>query len=155
MYPVNQVILGGDPILGSIDDIDVQIQKMEAYRKKLQQLKSQTVETSSVIWDKIDAEILPMTEDQRSKLFQDEEYFKVYTKLQNLVQTELLNLVKSKRESSAEGKALLDRQLSLLQGLKVKIIADTNKEMDLFKRFKEFSKNNPGVTYEDFIKASV
>ena len=39
MYPVNQVILGGDSMFNSLDDIDTQIQKMEAYRQKLKQLK--------------------------------------------------------------------------------------------------------------------
>lgn len=35
MYPVNQVILGGDPMMSSIDDLDTQIHRMEAYRRKL------------------------------------------------------------------------------------------------------------------------
>ena len=40
MYPVNQVILGGDSMFNSnLDDLDVQIQRMEAYRQKLKQLK--------------------------------------------------------------------------------------------------------------------
>ena len=38
MYPVNQVILGGDSMFNSnLDDLDVQIQRMEAYRQKLKQ----------------------------------------------------------------------------------------------------------------------
>ena len=32
MYPVNQVILGGESIFNNLDDIDTQIQKMEMYR---------------------------------------------------------------------------------------------------------------------------
>lgn len=43
MYPVNQVILGGDSMFSNIDDIDLQIQKMEAYRNRLHQLKTQNV----------------------------------------------------------------------------------------------------------------
>ena len=39
MYPVNQFILGNEPIVNSLDDIDLQIQKMENYRKRLKQLK--------------------------------------------------------------------------------------------------------------------
>ena len=35
MYPTNQIILGGDSVFNPMDDIDVQIQKMEAYKQKL------------------------------------------------------------------------------------------------------------------------
>ena len=35
MYPVNQVFLGNDPMISNLDDLDVQIQKMEAYRNKI------------------------------------------------------------------------------------------------------------------------
>lgn len=151
MYPVNQVILGGDSIFNSLDDIDMQIQRMEAYRKKLQQLKNTPV-PQRLIWDEIDAEISPMSEEQRARLFGDEDYVNVYTKLQNMVQAEILNLVKGRIESHPEGKELLEHQLKLVKRLKGKIIDDTNREMELFKKFKEFSRTNPGVTYEEFIK---
>ena len=39
MYPVNQVILGGESMFNNLDDIDMQIQRMEAYRQRLKQLK--------------------------------------------------------------------------------------------------------------------
>lgn len=151
MYPVNQVILGGDSMFNSLDDIDMQIQRMEAYRKKLQQLKNTPV-PQRLIWDEIDAEISPMSEEQRARLFGDEDYVNVYTKLQNMVQAEILNLVKGRIESHPEGKELLEHQLKLVKRLKGKIIDDTNREMELFKKFKEFSRTNPGVTYEEFIK---
>lgn len=151
MYPVNQVILGGDSMFNSLDDIDMQIQRMEAYRKKLQQLKNTPV-PQKLIWDEIDAEISPMSEEQRARLFGDEDYVNVYTKLQSMVQAEILNLVKGRIESHPEGKELLEHQLKLVKRLKGKIIDDTNREMELFKKFKEFSRTNPGVTYEEFIK---
>lgn len=154
MYPVNQVILGGDSMFNSLDDIDMQIQRMEAYRKKLQQLKAMPT-PQKLIWDEIDAEISPMSEEQRARLFGDEDYVNVYTRLQNMVQAEILNLVKGRIESHPEGKELLERQLKLVKRLKGKIIDDTNREMELFKKFKEYSKANPEVTYEEFIKANM
>lgn len=154
MYPVNQVILGGDSMFNSLDDIDMQIQRMEAYRKKLQQLKAMPT-PQKLIWDEIDAEISPMSEEQRARLFGDEDYVMVYTKLQGMVQAEILNLVKGRIEGHPEGKELLERQLKLVKRLKGKIIDDTNREMELFKKFKEYSKANPEVTYEEFIKANM
>lgn len=153
--PINQVFLGGDPY-SSFDDIDMQIQNMEKYRNKLQHLKMLQSQTNiRLIWDDIDSEIRPMTEEQKRRLFDDAEYVDIYAKLNDMVQSELLNLVKAKIENTSEGKELLSRQLKIVKKLKDTIIKDTNREMETFKRFKEFSKMNPGITYEEFIKANM
>ena len=152
-YPINQVFLGSNP-MDSLDDIDVQINKMQAYRNRLRQLQN-VQQPQKLIWDEIDAEIIPMTEEQKARLLQDPEYAEVYTELQNIVQTEILNLVKGRIESTDKGKELLSRQLRIVKKLKNKIISDTNKEMELFNRFREYSKQHPDVTYEDFIKANL
>lgn len=154
---LNQVILGGDPMMTSIDSMDAQIEMMENYRKRLQQLKSQQQQASPVklIWDDIDAEINPMTEEQRSMLLMDEDYVEIYNKIQGMVQAEILNIVKGRIEATEEGKSLLEKQLKIVRRLKGKIIQETNKEMEMFRRFREFSKNNPGVTYEEFIKSGI
>lgn len=156
MYPVNQVILGGDSMMTSIEDLDTQIQKMEAYRRRLQEMKGvQQQQPVKLIWDEVDAELMPMSNDQKDKLFDDEEYVQTYTRIQGMVQAEILNLVKGRIEGTPEGKELLQTQLKIVRRLKGKIIDDTNREMEIFKRFKEYSKAHPGVTYEEFIKASM
>lgn len=154
--PINQVFLGGDPY-HTFDDIDIQIQNMENYRNKLQQLKALQAQQTPVklIWDDIDAEVRPMTDEQKKRMFDDAEYMETYVKLNEMVQNELLNLVKAKIENTSEGKELLSQQLKTVKRLKNDIINETNREMEMFKRFKEFSKLNPGVTYEEFIKASM
>ncbi len=154
--PINQVFLGSDPY-HTFDDIDIQIQNMENYRNKLQQLKALQAQQTTVklIWDDIDAEVRPMTDEQKKRMFNDAEYVETYSRLNEMVQNEILNLVKAKIENTQEGKELLTQQLRIVKRLKSDIISETNKEMELFKRFKEFSKLNPGVTYEDFIKANM
>lgn len=154
--PINQVFLGSEPY-HSLDDIDIQIQNMENYRNKLQQLKALQAQQNPVklIWDDIDAEIRPMSEEQKKRMFDDAEYIEVYSKLNEMVQTEILNLVKGRIESTVDGKDLLSRQLKIVKRLKSDIINETNREMEMFKKFKEFSKVNPGITYEEFIKASI
>lgn len=154
--PINQVFLGGDPF-HTLDDIDIQIQNMENYRNKLQQLKSLQMQQTSVklIWDDIDTEVRPMTEEQKKRMFDDSEYMETYIKLNEMVQNELLNLVKAKIENTQEGKDLLSQQLRIVKRLKTDIINETNREMEMFKKFKDFSKLNPGVTYEEFIKANM
>jgi hypothetical protein len=170
MIPVNQVILGGgDPLLGSSmisNSVDEQLQLLEKYKQNLeaarqarQQMSSQITQPQQapqkLIWDEIDAEVEPLTNEQKERLFQDEDYVDTYTKIQGMVNAEILTLVKARIESTAEGKELLEHQLKVVKKLKGKIIDDTNREMEMFRRFREFSKQNPGITYEEFIKANM
>lgn len=156
MYPVNQVFLGGnDPLMSNLEDLDMQIQRMEAYRNKIKQMQSKSQPPAKLIWDDVDAELNPMTEEQKVRLFQNEEYVSNYNEIQALVQLEILNLVKGRIESTDRGRELLSNQLKLVKKLKTRIIDDTKKEMEMFNRFKEFSKTNPSVTYEEFIKANL
>lgn len=53
---------------------------------------------------------------------------------------------RGKIEASADGKHLLEEQLKLVKLLKSKIVEVTNKEMELFKAFKEASKTNPNLS---------
>lgn len=93
-----------------------------------------------------------LTESQKARFFEDQEYSEITASLQQMVQVELLNLVKAKIESNSEGKDLLQRQLKLVKKLKNKIVEETDNEIAIFKKFREFSKDNPGLTYEEFIK---
>lgn len=151
--PINQVILGSTPMY-QFEDLDSQLANLEAQRKRIQQMKQIQNQPVKLVWDDIDAEIMPLTEEQKSMLLQDQEYFEIYTKLQDMVQAEILNLVKYRIENTVEGKDLLNSQLRVLRKLKKKIIENTNKEMEAFIKFREFSKNNPGITYEEFLKSN-
>lgn len=169
MIPINQVILGGgDPLLGNNvigNGIDEQIQMLERYKQNLEaarQMKQATVQTvqpqtqaQKLVWDDIDSELEPMTEEQKNRLFHDEDYVDTYTKIQSMVQSEIVNLVKARIEGTPEGKELLSHQLKIVKKLKSKIIDDTNREMEIFRKFKEFSKEHPEITYEEFIKANM
>jgi chloramphenicol O-acetyltransferase len=148
-YPTNQFILNGESMFNHMN-MDAYLNNAEAY---LQRMRMQN--SHKLIWDEIDAEVNPMTDEQKNRLLLDEEYASTYTELQNLVQSELLNLVKARIESTDKGKDLLSKQLRIIRNIKGKIINDTNREMELFMRFKEFSKQNPNITYEEFIKASI
>lgn len=167
MIPINQVILGGgDPLLGNSmvgNSLDEQLQLIEKYKQNLEAAKQLRQQAQSVqqpvpqrmIWDEIDAEISPMTDEQKTRMLQDEDYVDTYTKIQDMVQAEILNLVKGRIEATPEGKELLQRQLKIVKKLKGKIIQETNREMEMFRKFREFSKTHPEVTYEEFIKASM
>lgn len=144
MIPVNQFILGGsDPLLypsekmtNSIDEqiAFLQSQKQainEAYRRNAipnanngvtqnQQVTQQP--TTQGIWDAIDAEIAPLTQEQQNMLLNNQDYVNNYNALQSMVQAEVLNLVRGKIEASEDGKHLLEEQLKLVKLLKSKIV---------------------------------
>lgn len=176
MTPVTQFILGGtDPVLTQggpmINSIDAQLNYIDSQRQLLleakqrqqyaaqnqqgvqvaQQVPQQAVQQAS-LWDAIDTEINPLTDEQKSMLFNNQDYVDNYNSLQSLVQAELLNLVRSKIESSPEGKMILENQYKLVKQLKSKVIEITSKEMELFKAFQEASKKNPNLTYDEFLK---
>lgn len=156
MIPVSQINIGGDPLLGAQGyNIEEQLRQLELRRQSLESMKQLNTQAipQTVIWNEIDAEIKVLSPAQIQKLFENEDYIKIYSRIQELVNAEILNLVKYKIESSTEGNQLLRNQLDILKKLKTKIIEDTDREVALFKQFKEFSKTNPNVTYDEFLKA--
>lgn len=163
---LNQVFMqGNDPLLNPVQDLDRQLDILSQQKQMLENMRQQQLQRTNPtqaipnqgtpIWDNIDSEVSPMTDEQKSMLMQNADYIDLYNRLQGLVQAELLSLVKARIEGSPEGKELLNSQLSLVKKLKKDIVEYTNREMEMFNRFREFSKNNPNVTYEEFIKANM
>lgn len=108
MIPVTQFILGNsDPLLypsekmtNSIDEqiAFLQSQKQainEAYRRNaIPNANNGTTQNQQVptqgIWDAIDAEIAPLTQEQQNMLLNNQDYVNNYNALQSLVWTNLL-----------------------------------------------------------------
>ena len=135
-----------------IQEFQKKLAELKQARAQMAQAQVQPQVTAPSLWEEIDAEVYPLSEEQKMRLAQDEEYAQNDLSIQQLVQTEILNLVKGKIENSQAGKELLNNQLSIVRKLKKKIVEDTNKEMEAFRKFKEYSKSHPNVTYEEFIK---
>ena len=156
MMPISQINIGGDPLLTSTNgyNIEEQLRQLEARKQALESMKQLNPQAmpTSVIWNEIDTEVKVLSQEQLQKLFENEDYVRIYVRIQELVNAEILNLVKPRIESTPEGRQLLQEQLNLVRKMKPKIVEDTNREVELFRRFREFSKTNPDVTYEEFIK---
>lgn len=158
----------GDPLLSS-PSLDNQLaamretmQRLEAMKAQMPQIPQQSAPQppqqqprQRLLWDEIDSEVSPLTDEQKARLFQNEDYAGNYNILQNMVQSHLLDLVKGRIEQTQDGKEILTAQLKIVRKLKSKVVEDTNREMDMFRRFREFSKTNPEVTYEQFIKSQM
>lgn len=156
MIPISQINIGGDPLLNTQGfNIEEQLRQLEARKQALEsmkQLNPQAMPNSSILWNEIDNEVKVLSNEQLQKLFENEDYLRIYSRIQELVNTEILNIVKPRIENTQEGKQLLQEQLNIVRKMKPKIIEDANREVELFRRFREFSKANPDVTYEDFLK---
>ena len=156
MIPISQINIGGDPLLNTQGfNIEEQLRQLEARKQVLEsmkQLNPQAIPNSSILWNEIDNEVKVLSNEQLQKLFENEDYLRIYSRIQELVNTEILNIVKPRIENTQEGKQLLQEQLNIVRKMKPKIIEDANREVELFRRFREFSKANPDVTYEDFLK---
>lgn len=132
--------------------INQQVAQLNAVKDKLTGIKF-PVEGGMKIWEEIDKEIASLTDEQKSILSKDEDYIALDSALQNLVQSYLINSVKDKVANSKEGKELLEKQLLNIKDKKRDIIKQSNKEMELFKRFQLAVQTNPNLTYSEFINS--
>lgn len=103
------------------------------------------------IWTKIDAEVANIDKYTSEALSNDENYKSINTQLQSIVQQELLFLVRDKVEQREDGKQLLEKQLQIIKQIKSNVSDKRNKDIDLFNRFKEYSRIHPETTYEQFL----
>ena len=103
------------------------------------------------LWTKIDAEIANIDKYTSEALSTDENHKTINTQLQSIVQQELLFLVRDKVEQREDGKQLLEKQLQIIKQIKSNASDKRNKDIDLFNRFKEYSRIHPETTYEQFL----
>ena len=61
--------------------------------------------------------------------------------------------VKGKIAATSRGAELLKAQLNNIRSKKEKIITESNKDIELFNKFKIAVQANPNLTYAEFIKS--
>jgi hypothetical protein len=140
-------LFDNDPLLGGYQQEHSRL--IEEYRRKAEMQGSRTP-----LWDKIDAEIAPLTEEQKKAVFADEEYVAIQAELGQLVQEQILRIVKPQIEGTEKGRELLGKVYDIAVVAKKKAIAETSKEMELFKRWQAHSVAHPEATYAEFINAT-
>lgn len=140
-----QNFFNNDPLLDGFQQQRSQL--IEEYRRKVEMQGSRTP-----LWDKIDNEIAPLTDEQKKIVFNDEEYQQAQLELSTMVQEYLLRLVKPHIEGSENGRKLLSKVYDITIVAKKKAINESNKEMELFKQWQVYSTSHPDSTYSDFIK---
>lgn len=158
--PQYQFNLGNpDPILAgnnySVPDyfkgLDDEINRLNELKQRINQ-RQNSPQSHYSIWDEIDKEVSALTDEQKSILGKDETYVSIDRELQMMIQQELINSVRGKVENSPRGKELLETQLKNIRDKKKHIVEESNKEMELFKKFQVAVQINPNITYSEFVK---
>lgn len=138
--------INNDPLLGGYKESQSQI--IEEYRRKVE-----TQSTSRTpLWDKIDAEIAPLTDEQKVRVYNDSDYKELQNQLQVLVTEQILQIVKPHIEQTDKGKELLGKMYDTVIVSKKQVVAETNKEMEMFRLWQDYSKKHPEATYAEFLK---
>lgn len=141
-----------NPFRSEIDynkEIDERVRQLQLMKDKYNSTIKNTINTES-LWTKIDTEIRSLNNDQRNILFNSEDYIIIDNQLKALIQEALINSVKNVVENSEIGNKLLNQQLNLIRTNKDKIIAESNKEIETFKKFQIAAQANPNLTYKEF-----
>lgn len=144
-----------DPLLGGNQYSQQNIAAQKEYLNRLEELQRAqgTTQPTSAnpIWDKIDEELGALTDMQKEALFKNEDYIEVNSKVNELFQTKILELIKPYVEQSKEGKEALEQQLSVVKKLKKNVVEETSREIEELRKWKEYSSKNPTATYSDFV----
>jgi hypothetical protein len=82
----------------------------------------------------------------------DEEYLAKQSELQQIINEQVLMIVKPYVEQSERGKQLLGEVYDVVQVAKKKAVQETNKEMELFRQWQDYSRKHPEATYAEFLK---
>lgn len=117
----------------------------EAYRRNaIPNANNGTTQNQQVItqgiWDAIDAEIAPLTQEQQNMLLSNQDYVNNYNALQSMVQAEVLNLVRGKSKLVKMVNIYLKNNLNLLSYLKVKLLKLLTKKWNCLKLLKKLVK---------------
>lgn len=168
MIPQYQFNLGQqDPLLANktistndyIQNIEQEMNRLNIIKQQMVQninsgnnINNNQQQTAINFWEDIDKEVASLNDDQKQILSKDETYNSIGQELQILIQQELVNSVKNKVANTEYGKELLEKQLKNIKDKKSKIIEESNKEIELFKKFQIAIQANPNLTYAEFIK---
>ena len=155
-----QFNLGGttDPLLSRgilapevMSQIDNEINILNALKQQYSNVAQPQTAINS-LWRDIDVEVSSLTAEQQAILAQDSVYNEISTELQCMIQQTLIDSIRDKIAATPKGTELLSRQLSNIRNKKSQIITQSNKDMDLFKKFQIAVQANPNLTYAEFIK---
>lgn len=138
--------INNDPLLGNYQQERSQL--IEDFRRKVEYPQNR-----NPLWEKLDAEVSALTDEQKQSLMEDEDYKAAQDELAVKIQEHILQLVKPRIEATEDGQKLLQKVYDAAVIAKKKVIAASSKEMELFKQWQAYSVAHPEATYQQFMEA--
>ena len=153
---LNNVYIGGDPLLGSNGNMS---NEMEAYERQLQetlnqiQVHKQRVlnpqnpkRSQSPLWDEV---VNDMTDMEIEALNNDPEYQKAQNALMGILNREYMRIMRPIVEESKDGKEILDSLMAITKRVKKSASEEANKNIALFN---EYTSKYADMPYAEFLK---
>lgn len=142
-----------DPLLGNRRSLEQLERQNEMYAQKLQDLKNMPIHnapqrSSTPLWDEIDKIVSSLNEQEKAVLTNNKEYYENSVAIQEMVNAEILTLVKGRIEASPDGKAILEQQLSFVKRMSKAAKEETAKRDAMFR---EYMTEYSNMTWQEFI----
>lgn len=146
-------IFENDPLLGNRTSLEQLERQNEMYAQKLQELQKMPIQATqrrslTPIWDEIDKIVSSLNEQEKSVLINNKEYYENSMSIQEMINAEILMLVKGRIESSPDGKAILEQQLSFVRRMAKSAKDETAKRDALFR---EYMTQYSDMSWKEFI----
>ncbi len=159
-------IFGSDPLLGSQSYLsDARLAEIERAQKALeerkqimiqakqdmqaQQTQQQPAPNKTPIWDEIDRTMGDLSDKEFDILTSNEEFIESSNEVARIQNTFFLQMMRPIVEQSEEGRAALEKHLTLVKRLRKSATAEANKELADFKEYTEKYGNMP---YNEYLK---
>ena len=154
---------GADPLLGTSRDFGTQLQTIEQMQQELeqkkmaitqarQQMQQQQMQappqSNTPVWDEIDSICKNMSEQEFNIVSGNEEFRESNEFIANLMQQAQLEMLRPIIEASPQGKAALERHLTLVKRLRKTAIKEVDDELSDFKVYREKYSH---LTYEEYL----
>lgn len=156
--PTNNIFVGNaDPLLGSQSNLMSQqyqndyaqrMAQLEAAKQQLMQQAPPPV-SKSPIWDEIDKEVDALTSTEQAYLNDNDEYRESSAAIQNILQGEFLKIMRPIVENTPDGRAALEKHLTLVRRIRKSAAEEAGRNMELFR---EYTEKHSDMSWSDFIK---
>lgn len=155
---MNNIFVGTpDPLLSPANGSNY-IQQIDAEMQRLNQLKQHFVSNGSSpnsngLYQTLLKEIQSLNNDEKEILGRCEDYIKLDSQLQVMVNQVILDIAIPRIENTEKGKRIIQGQIDFVRNNRSEIAAEANKDLELFKKYQIAVKANPDLKYNEFIES--
>jgi len=141
-----------DPLLSNIPhsyaDFDDKLEDLYRKKKALETSANRT-QNAPNIFTEIEKEFEGLSDEQKSKIYADQDYQKYAMLFSEIVQVELLNFIKPRLLQNENAVKLLEDQRDAVKLIKKQMNQETEKRLA---DFRDYTENYSHMTYDEYLK---